>query len=281
MRKLPILLALAVASAPLGANAIVRGGGGFDMHNDVSAANGRYGAGAYNHDTGNAATYNKNTGTATTYNASTNTATQYHSNGTTSTYHSDGSYNNGNVYHPPANSGAYNGYNSAGAYNHNTGNAAVYNKNTGNMTVYDKSTNTTSTYHYNNSGANGYYYHGAVIANPVYVTSWGWHGGVVWAPYGAYWGGGFWGAFAIGAATAAVMGYVMYQNQRYASYAVSTGSPGAILLSNYGLQQVPCGPPNLVVIYGPNFGIICANPNFRVAPGSYAVNVNTLSLQSQ
>jgi hypothetical protein len=35
------------------------------------------------------------------------------------------------------------------------------------------------------------------------------------------------------------------------------------------------------VIYGPNFGVICADPNGRVAPGSYAVNVNNLTLQSQ
>jgi hypothetical protein len=37
----------------------------------------------------------------------------------------------------------------------------------------------------------------------------------------------------------------------------------------------------LVVIYGPNNGVICANPNGRVAAGNYAVNENNLTLQSQ
>jgi hypothetical protein len=281
MRGLSIFLALVLLVAPMTASAQRRGGGrmarptpsqgrGFDMHNDAptGTARGNNGAVAHNSATGNSAAYNKNTGTATTYNKSTNTATQYHTNtGSSSTYH---------------NSGSYNGYNSAGAYNKNTGNAAVYNKNTGNMTVYNKNTGTSSTYHYNNNGKNGYYYNGHVVANPVYVgPAWGWNHGVVWAPYGAYWGGGFWGPFAVGAATAALMGSVVYANQTYTSYEISSGSPGATLLSNYGLQQVPCGPPGLVVIYGPSFGVICANPNGRVAAGSYAVNTDTLTLQSQ
>jgi hypothetical protein len=281
MRSLSIILVVALATAPSAASAQRFGGGasrsapnqgrGFDMGADAPTrtASGSNGSAAYNKNTGNAAAYNKNTGTATTYNKSTNTTTQYNKNTNSST-----TYNK--------NSGGYNGSNSAGAYNKNTGNAAVYNKNTGNMTVYNKSAGTTSTYHYNNSGKNGYYYTGRVVVNPVYVgPAWGWNRGVVWAPVGGYWGGGFWGPFAAGAATAAVMGYVVYANQRYTSYYVNTGSPGAALLSNYGLQQVPCGPPGLVVIYGPNFGIICANPNGRVAPGNYAVNVNNLTLQSQ
>jgi hypothetical protein len=98
---------------------------------------------------------------------------------------------------------------------------------------------------------------------------------------GSYWGGGFWGPFAVGAATAAVMGQVIHANQTYTSDHVSTGSPGAPFLSNYGLQQVPCGPSGLVVIYGPNFGVICANPNGLVAAGNYAVNVDNLTIQSQ
>jgi hypothetical protein len=36
-----------------------------------------------------------------------------------------------------------------------------------------------------------------------------------------------------------------------------------------------------VVIYGPNFGVICATPNGRVGAGSYAVNVDNLTIQSQ
>ncbi len=293
MRILSFVLIVALAAAPLTASAQRGGGGrggggggaarsapnqgrGFNMSNDVpnkGAATGKNGSAAYNKNTGNAAAYNKNTGTATTYNKNTNTTTQYNRNTNNSnTYHN----NNGNY-----NSGAYNGKNSAGAYNKNTGNAAVYNKNTGNMRVYNNNTKTYSTYHYNNNGRNGYYYGGRVIVNPRYYPAWGWNRGVAWAPYGSYWGGGFWGAFAIGAATAAVAGSIYYANQQYTSYYVSTGSPGATLLSNYGLRQVPCGPPGLVVIYGPNLGIICAQPNGMVGAGSYAVNVDNLTLQSQ
>lgn len=279
MKSLSMILVVALVAGPLTAAAQGGRGGaprsapsrGFDMHNDVptGTARGSNGAVAHNQTTGNTAVYNRNTNTATTYNKNTNTATQYHPNSSSST-----TYNR--------NSGAYNGANSAGAYNKNTGNAAVYNKNTGNMAVYNKNTGTTSAYHYNTNGTNAYYYGGRVVVNPVYVgPAWGWNRGVVWAPYGAYWGGGFWGPFAVGAATAAVMGSVVYANQTYTSYAVNSGSPGATLLSNYGLRQTPCGAPGLVVIYGPNFGIICANPNARVAPGSYAVNVNNLTLQSQ
>jgi len=291
MRTLTIILAVALATAPLIAPAQPRNGGGaarsapssggasrsapnqgrgFNMSNDVpsQAVRGSNGSAAYNKNTGNAAAYNRNTGTATTYNKSTNTATQYHKN-----TNSSSTYNR--------NSGAYNGPNSAGAYNKNTGNAAVYNKNTGNMTVYNKNTGTSSKYYYNSSGKNGYYYTGRIVTNPVHYPAWGWNRGVVWAPVGGYWGGGFWGPFAVGAATAAVMGSIVYANQTYTSYHVQTGSPGATLLSNYGLRQVPCGPPGLVVIYGPNFGIICANPNGRVAAGNYAVNVDGLTLQSQ
>ena len=290
MRILSLVLIAALAATPLTASA-QRGGGrgggggggrsapsqsrGFDMSNDVpskGAATGKNGSAAYNKNTGTAATYNKNTGTATTYNKNTNTATQYNRNTNYSnTYHNNGNYN----------SGAYNGKNSAGAYNKNTGNAAVYNKNTGNMTVYNKNTNSYSTYHYNSNGRNGYYYGGRVVVNPRYYPAWGWNRGVAWAPYGAYWGGGFWGAFAIGAATAAVAGSIYYANQNYTSYYVSAGSPGATLLSNYGLRQVPCGPSGLVVIYGPNLGIICAEPNQLVGAGNYAVNVDNLTLQSQ
>jgi hypothetical protein len=292
MRGLSIILALALAlaTAPPAAYAQRGGGGsraggagrsapnqgrGFNMSDEVpsQAVRGNNGSAAYNKNTGNAAAYNRNTGTATTYNKSTNTATQYHKNPNNST-----TYNkNGNNY----NGGAYNGHNSAGAYNKNTGNAAVYNKNTGNMTVYNRNTGTSSQYHYNSSGKNGYYYGGRVVANPVYYPAWGWNRGVVWAPVGGYWGGGFWGPFAVGAATAAVMGSIVYANQTYTSYSVQSSSPGATLLSNYGLRQVPCGPPGLVVIYGPEFGIICAEPNGRVGAGSYAVNVDNLTLQSQ
>ena len=121
-----------------------------------------------------------------------------------------------------------------------------------------------------------------MVVNPVYRgPAWGWNHGVVWAPNYGYWGGGFWGAFAVGAASAAIMGSIVNSNQTYTSYQVTPSSPGATLLSNYGLQQVQCGPPGLVVIYGPNNGVICANPNDRVAAGNYAVNENNLTIQSQ
>jgi hypothetical protein len=165
--------------------------------------------------------------------------------------------------------------------NVNNGNRNV-NVNNGNRNVNVNNVNVNRSYTYNRNGYNGYGWHGAVIVNPIYRgPAWGWNRGVVWAPNGGYWGGGFWGAFAVGAASAAVMGSIYYNNQRYTSYQASTGSPGAQLLANYGLQQVQCGPPGLVVIYGPNNGVICANPNGRVAAGTYAVNENNLTLQSQ
>jgi hypothetical protein len=278
-----------------GATTAPNQGRGFNMSHDApetasgkngSAFSGSNGSGAYNKNTGNAATYNKNTGTATTYNKSTNTTTTYNKNNYNSTNYNNSSHTYNNSYNTSANTyhgtngNGYNSYNSAGYNGKNS--AGYYNKNTGNMTVYNKNTGTTSTYHYNSNGTNGYYYNGHVYANPVYVgPAWGWNAGVVWAPYGSYWGGGFWGPFAVGAATAVVMGTIIYNNQTYTSYKVAESSPGAKLLASYQLQQTPCGPPGLVVIYGPNFGIICAHPNSLVGAGNYAVNVNDLTIQSQ
>jgi hypothetical protein len=131
--------------------------------------------------------------------------------------------------------------------------------------------------------SNGYGYRGPVIVNPIYHgPAWGWNRGVVWAPVPTYWGGGFWGPFAAGVATAVVMGAIVNSanHQTYTSYQVAPASPGAQLLSNYHLQQVPCGPPHLVVIYGPNNGVICANPNNLVSAGTYAINADNLTLQS-
>jgi hypothetical protein len=186
-------------------------------------------------------------------------------------------YNNANVNN--RNNANVNNRNNNANVNNRNNNAYVNNRN---VNVNNVNVNRNYNYTYNRSGYNGYGWHGAVVVNPVYRgPAWGWNRGVVWAPNYGYWGGGFWGAFAVGAATAAVMGSIYYNNQRYNSYQVSAGSPGAQLLSNYGLQQVPCGPPGLVVIYGPNNGVICANPNARVAAGTYAVNENNLTLQSQ
>jgi hypothetical protein len=125
---------------------------------------------------------------------------------------------------------------------------------------------------------------GVVVVNPVYRggAAWGWNRGVVWAPAGYYWGGGFWGAFAIGAATAAIWGsyYNSVTRTTITSYQVQPSSPGATLLSNYQLTQVQCGPSNLVVIYGPNDSLICATPNSLVAAGTYTVDSSNLSLVS-
>ena len=123
-----------------------------------------------------------------------------------------------------------------------------------------------------------------VVANPVYHGSaWGWNRGVVWAPAPAYWGGGFWGAMAIGVTSAAVFGAIVNSSnhQTYTSYQVQPSSPGATLLSNYSLTQAQCGPPNLVVIYGPNNSVICAYPNNIVSAGNYNVDSANLSIVSQ
>ena len=171
-----------------------------------------------------------------------------------------------------------NGNNNNGNNNNNGSNNNINNGNRNNTNISGNTVNVNKNY----NGYNGYGYHGAVVVNPIYRgPAWGWNRGVVWTPYPNYWGGGFWGAFAVGATTAAVMGSIAYQNQTYTSYQVQQSSPGATLLSNYGLQQVQCGPLGLVVIYGPNNGLICANPNGRVASGNYAVNENNLTLQSQ
>jgi hypothetical protein len=123
-----------------------------------------------------------------------------------------------------------------------------------------------------------------VIANPVYGgPAWGWNRGVVWAPAPAYWGGGFWGAMAIGVTSAAVFGAIVNSSthQTYTSYQAQPSSPGATLLSNYKLTQTQCGPPNLVVIYGPNNSVICAYPNNIVSAGNYDVDSSNLSIVSQ
>jgi hypothetical protein len=51
------------------------------------------------------------------------------------------------------------------------------------------------------------------------------------------------------------------------------------MLANYQLTQTPCGPPNLVVIFGPT--VICAYPNNLVAPGEYTLDPSSLTIASQ
>jgi hypothetical protein len=130
----------------------------------------------------------------------------------------------------------------------------------------------------------GYYGGRPIIVNPIYPPgpAWGWNRGVAWYPAPTYWGGGFWGALAIGvtsaAVGAAVYGSIVADNTTYTSYQVQPNSPGATLLVNYQLTQTQCGPPNLVVIYGPNDSVICAYPNNLVSPGAYQLDPTQLSI---
>jgi hypothetical protein len=128
-----------------------------------------------------------------------------------------------------------------------------------------------------------------VVVNPVRrgQRAWEWNRGVSWAPAPAYWGGGFWGPFALGVAAAA-LGADAYgsfadpaTNSIFPSYQVTPGSPGAALLENYQLTQTPCGPPGLVVIFGPDNSVICAAPNDLVGPGEYDLDSSNLTLVSQ
>ncbi len=127
-------------------------------------------------------------------------------------------------------------------------------------------------------------FHGPPIYNPHRWPRWGWNHGVIWYPAPIYWGGGFWGPFAFGGLTAGFLfgSIVDYQDQViYPSYEIAPTSPGAELLQNYGLTQTECGPPNLVVIWGPDESVICAYPNNIVAPGNYELDPATLTIVSK
>jgi hypothetical protein len=105
---------------------------------------------------------------------------------------------------------------------------------------------------------------------------------VAWYPAPYYYGGAFWGPFAVGAATSVTYGAIVAaNNSTITSYEVQPDSPGAKLLESYKLTQTPCGPPNLVVVYGPNSSVICAKPNQLVAEGKYSVNTSKLTLVSE
>jgi hypothetical protein len=124
----------------------------------------------------------------------------------------------------------------------------------------------------------GYGYTGRGFAAPHYVVvrhadPWYWNRGLVWAPAPGYWGGGFWGLFAINLAFNEPAPANYY-------YQVAPSSPGAQLLANYGLTQTDCDQPNLVDIIGPDGSEICAYPNDEVGPGQYNVDPSTLSLVS-
>lgn len=133
--------------------------------------------------------------------------------------------------------------------------------------------------------ARGRYYgwHGSPVANPRGWHPWGWNHGVVWYPAPIYWGWGFWGPWAIGITPGLIFygSIIDYEDHViYPSYVIQASSPGAQLLQNYGLQQTQCGPPNLVVIWGPGNSVVCAFPNDLVGPGNYGFDESTLTIQS-
>jgi hypothetical protein len=293
---LGLLPAVAVARGYAGGG-FSRPSGGFDFHNDGGSY--KAGQGGSHSSTGpygtNRTTTVNNTGNG--YNRST-TATNggysrtssggynsssgnfYHGANASSPYGSTSHSTSGNAY-----TGNYShsgsGSNPYGTYS-NSGSGNYYNR------TYSGSGTATNaygqTYHTGTYANNGYVYHGAVVTNPVYggYPVWGWNAGVAWYPAPYYWGGGFWGPFAVGVASAAVFGSIVAANNvTYTSYQAQPSSPGAKLLASYQLTQTPCGPPNLVVIYGPNNSVICAHPNNLVAAGNYSVNEQTLTITSE
>lgn len=113
--------------------------------------------------------------------------------------------------------------------------------------------------------------------------AWGWNGGVAWYPAPIYYGGGFWGPWAVGVGTTAIL-YGAYENEetkeKTESYEVAPDSPGAKTLAAYGLVQKPCGSENQVIIHGPENSVVCADPNQTVAAGNYKLDTETLTLYS-
>lgn len=298
MKSKPIAIAAAALFALTTAGVQAgRGGGGFDMRGDGGSyrppqsashsSSGPYGTNRTTSVTNTGNGYNRTT-TATNggysrtstggYNAS--NGNLYHGSSGSSPYgsHTSGTtanVNSGNYSHSGSASNSYGSYGTSGSgnyYNH------TYSGSASGTNAWGQ------TYHSNTYANNGYVYHGTTVNNPVYYhgPAWGWNGGYAWYPAPYYWGGGFWGAFAIGATSAAVYGSVVAANNAtYTSYQVQPDSPGAKLLASYNLTQVPCGPPNLVVIYGPNNSAICARPNNLVAAGNYSIDNQTLTIVSE
>jgi hypothetical protein len=110
---------------------------------------------------------------------------------------------------------------------------------------------------------------------------WGWNHGRRWDSSGIYWGGGFWGAFALAdLGDDALYGSIDDDQDQtdYPSYQVEADTPGQQMLADYGLQQAQCGQPNLVVIWGPDNSVICALPTDQLPPNNYEVDPATLTL---
>jgi hypothetical protein len=118
---------------------------------------------------------------------------------------------------------------------------------------------------------------GFVVANPRYRGgAWGWNAGAPWIGYSNYWGDGFWGPFALGSLSDQYADNGQSEPLPY--YQVAASTPGAQLLANYDLTQTPCGSSDLVVLYGPDGGTICAYPNAAVGPGNYTIDESSLSI---
>jgi len=119
---------------------------------------------------------------------------------------------------------------------------------------------------------------GFALANPRYHGGpWGWNAGSPWIGYSNYWGDGFWGPFALGSLSGQ---YADDGQAQLPYYQVAADTPGAQLLANYDLSQTPCGSPDLVILYGPDGGTICAYPNANVAPGAYTIDESSLTITS-
>ncbi len=119
----------------------------------------------------------------------------------------------------------------------------------------------------------------APIAPP--LPPWGWNGGVIWYPAYGYWGGGFWGPWGPGYYGPYYGAYTYTEtHEEVKSYEVDADSPGAKVLQSYGLLQTQCGPPGLVIIFGPENSVICAQPNTTVAAGEYQLDTTNLTIVS-
>ncbi len=288
-----LALALLPSAALAGRGGFSRPSGGFDFHGDAAS----HPPTASHSSTGPAGTNRTTTATNTGNGYSRQTTA---SNGNYNRTSGGSANSNGNYNHYSSGSNGYGSHTSStsgnvnsGNYNHSGSGSNPYGSyntsgsgNTYNHTYSGSGTATNAwgqTYHSSTYASNGTVYHGAYVTNPVYHgAAWGWNGGYAWYPAPVYYGGGFWGAYAIGVTTAAVYGSIVAANNAtITSYQVEPSSPGAKLLSSYGLTQTPCGPAGLVVIYGPNNSVICALPNQLVSAGNYSVNSSTLTIVSE
>jgi len=139
--------------------------------------------------------------------------------------------------------------------------------------------NVSNTVNRNNIG-NTVNHNRVVVNNPRGWNSWGWHGGSPWYPSNNYWGGGFWGPFAVGAVTGAVTGAAITAASQPQYVVVQSGTPGYTLLNNYSLTQTKCS-NNVVIINGPSSSVICAIPSATVPAGTYSIETSTLTLIPQ